>query len=59
MACAATTIPESFFLVAAEAVAQSLSTEELFADSVLPAPARIREVAENVAVAVVLAAQVI
>lgn len=55
--CAATTIPEKFFLVAAQAVANSLDEKDITLDSVLPNPDRIREVAINVAAAVVLEAQ--
>jgi len=57
MNCEAKSIPERFFMVAAEAVAQSLDEKDISAESVMPHPARIREVAENVAVAVVLEAQ--
>eukprot|EP00320_Phaeocystis_rex_P013857 CAMPEP_0119066370 /NCGR_PEP_ID=MMETSP1178-20130426/8932_1 /TAXON_ID=33656 /ORGANISM="unid sp, Strain CCMP2000" /LENGTH=685 /DNA_ID=CAMNT_0007047965 /DNA_START=40 /DNA_END=2097 /DNA_ORIENTATION=+ len=57
ISCAAKTIPESFFMVAAEAVAHSLDAHDLAVESVVPHPARIRTVAENVATAVVLAAQ--
>lgn len=57
MCCRATTIPEKFFMVAAEAVAQSLDAKDLAVDSVVPDPSRIREVAMNVATAVVLEAQ--
>ena len=57
VACQASSIPESFFMVAAEAVAQSLDSHDIEAESVVPHPARIRQVAQNVATAVVLAAQ--
>jgi len=57
MMCAATTIPESLFMVAAEAVAHSLDAHDIEVESVVPHPSRIRQVAENVAAAVVLAAQ--
>jgi len=55
--CSAKTIPESFFMVAAQAVANSLSDEDLKADRVVPSRDRLREVALNVATAVVLEAQ--
>ena len=57
ISCHAKTIPENFFMVAAEAVAQSLDAHDLEVESVVPHPGRIRQVAENVATAVVLAAQ--
>lgn len=57
MACNAKHIPERFFMVAAEAVAQCLDADDVKADSVLPNPACIREVGMNVAVAVVLEAE--
>ena len=57
MMCHAKTIPESFFMVAAEAVANSLDAHDIEVESVVPHPGRIRQVAENVATAVVLAAQ--
>ena len=57
MKCEARTIPESFFMVAAEAVANSLDAHDISVESVVPHPGRIREVAENVATAVVLKAQ--
>jgi len=57
MLCEATTIPESFFMVAAEAVANSLDAHDIEVESVVPHPGRIREVNSNVATAVVLAAQ--
>jgi len=57
MMCHAKTIPESFFMVAAEAVANSLDAHDIEVESVVPHPGRIRHVAENVATAVVLAAQ--
>ncbi len=44
MQCQAKTIPESFFMVAAEAVANSLDEHDLAVDSVVPHPARIRQV---------------
>merc|ERR1719445_2034588 len=55
--CQASSIPERFFMVAAEAVANSLDQEELAADRVVPHPRRVRAVGLNVAVAVVLEAQ--
>jgi len=57
MRCKARTIPESFFMTAAEAVANSLDEHDIDVESVVPHPARIRTVAENVAAAVVLKAQ--
>jgi malic enzyme len=57
MKCQAKSIPESFFMVAAEAVANSLDAHDIEVESVVPHPGRIREVAENVATAVVLKAQ--
>ena len=57
MSCGAKTIPESFFMVAAEAVANALDAHDIEVESVVPHPNRIRQVAENVATAVVLAAQ--
>merc|ERR1712226_1828127 len=55
--CQAQSIPERFFMVAAEAVANSLDEDDLRADRVVPHLNRIREVGLNVAVAVVLEAQ--
>eukprot|EP00927_Polykrikos_kofoidii_P076599 TRINITY_DN73662_c0_g1_i1.p1 TRINITY_DN73662_c0_g1~~TRINITY_DN73662_c0_g1_i1.p1 ORF type:complete len:671 (-),score=137.33 TRINITY_DN73662_c0_g1_i1:213-2159(-) len=55
--CEATTIPEKFFMVAAEAVAHCLDEHDLDVESVVPHPGRIREVAMSVAAAVVLEAQ--
>lgn len=57
MCCEATQIPESLFMVAAEAVANSLDDHDIGAESVVPHPGRIREVSGNVATAVVLEAQ--
>lgn len=57
MRCAARTIPESFFMAAAEAVANSLDAADLEVESVVPHVTRIRQVAQNVATAVVLKAQ--
>lgn len=55
--CHANTIPDRFFMVAAQAVANSLSDEELRADKVVPDRDRLREVSLNVATAVVMEAQ--
>jgi len=55
--CEASSIPERFFMVAAEAVANSLNEEDIKSDRVVPSLNRIREVGLNVAVAVVLEAQ--
>jgi len=55
--CKASLIPERFFMVAAEAVANSLDQDDLDVESVVPDPARIREVAVNVATAVVMEAK--
>jgi len=55
--CAAKTIPDRFFLVAAQAVANSLTEEDLQLDRVIPARERLREVSLEVATAVVLEAQ--
>merc|ERR1719226_353523 len=52
--CRAKHIPESFFLAAAEAVANSLDVDDMRADRVVPNLNRIRHVGLNVAVAVVL-----
>lgn len=57
MSCQASTIPDRFFMVAAEAVAKSLDAEDVRADRVVPHPNKIRTVGLNVAVAVVLEAQ--
>jgi len=57
MSCKASTIPEKFFMVAAEAVAQCLDAHDVEVESVVPHPGRIREVAMKVATAVVLEAQ--
>ena len=53
MSCHAQTIPERCFMVAAEAVANSLSEEDLQVDRVIPTRNRLREVNLNVATAVV------
>merc|ERR1719210_868822 len=55
--CQASTIPDSMFMKAAEAVANSLTHEDLAADRVIPEQSRVREVSLNVATAVVLEAQ--
>ena len=55
--CGARSIPESFFMVAAEAVANGLDAHDIEVESVVPHPSRIRSIAEGVAKAVVLAAQ--
>jgi len=55
--CEAKTIPESFFMVAAQAVANSLTEEDMQNDRVVPHRDRLREVALNVATAVVMEAQ--
>lgn len=55
--CQANTIPERFFMVAAEAVASSLDEEDIAADMVVPRRDRIRDVSLEVAAAVVLDAQ--
>eukprot|EP00928_Gymnodinium_smaydae_P079962 TRINITY_DN63788_c0_g1_i1.p1 TRINITY_DN63788_c0_g1~~TRINITY_DN63788_c0_g1_i1.p1 ORF type:complete len:629 (+),score=111.89 TRINITY_DN63788_c0_g1_i1:41-1888(+) len=56
-ACAAKTIPDSFFMVAAQAVANSLDSTDVQLDRVIPARERLREVGLEVATAVVLEAQ--
>jgi len=55
--CQSSSVPERFFMAAAEAVASSLDDEDLQLDRVVPRRDRIREVALNVATAVVLEAQ--
>lgn len=55
--CECKTIPEILFMVAAQAVANSLTDDDLKVDKVVPHRDRLREVALNVAVAVVLEAQ--
>jgi len=55
--CHATTIPDRLFLVAAEAVANTLSEADLEADRVIPTRDRVRQVSLNVATAVVVEAQ--
>ncbi len=56
-ACAAKTIPERLFMVAAEAVANSLTEDDMKVDRVIPSRDRLREVNLNVATAVVLECQ--
>ena len=48
--CDAKSIPEKLFMVSAEAVAKSLSAEEVATDRVVPHPDRIRDVSLNVRV---------
>jgi malate dehydrogenase (oxaloacetate-decarboxylating)(NADP+) len=55
--CHAKTIPERLFMVAAEAVANSLDAQDLKEDRTVPHPDKIRIVGLNVAAAVVLEAQ--
>jgi len=55
--CGATSIPEKFFMAAAEAVANSLDAHDIDVESVVPNPERIRDVNHNVAIACVLEAQ--
>ena len=55
--CAASTIPDRLFLVAAGAVANSLSEEDVALNRVIPHRDRLREVNLNVATAVVMEAQ--
>merc|ERR1719316_816920 len=55
--CQARTIPERLFMVAAEAVANSLDAQDLKEDRTVPHPDKIRTVGLNVAAAVVLEAQ--
>jgi len=55
--CQAKSIPERFFMVAAEAVANTLNDEDMKVERVVPSLDRIRDVGLNVAVAVVLEAQ--
>uniref|UniRef100_A0A7S0JDS5 Malic enzyme n=1 Tax=Calcidiscus leptoporus TaxID=127549 RepID=A0A7S0JDS5_9EUKA len=57
MRCQSKTIPERFFMLAAEAVANSLSADDIKFESVVPNPANIREVNLNVATAAVLGAE--
>merc|ERR1711959_827519 len=55
--CHAKTIPERLFMVAAEAVANSLDAQDLKEDRTVPHPDKIRSVGLNVATVVVLEAQ--
>jgi malic enzyme len=55
--CQASSLPDSTFLAAAEAVARSLSAQDIAEDRVVPHPDRIREVSLNVATATVLECQ--
>jgi len=55
--CASKSIPESLFMVAAQAVANSLSADDMAKDRVVPHPDRIREVSLEVSTEVVLACQ--
>jgi len=55
--CDAKTIPEKLFMASAEAVAKSLSPEEIAGDRVVPHPDRIRDVSLQVATDIVLEAQ--
>ena len=55
--CHAKEITDHLFLVAAQAVANSLSEDDLAKDRVIPHIDRIRDVARNVATAVILACQ--
>ena len=55
--CHAKTIPDSFFMVGAEAVANSLDEEDIKQDRVIPSRDRLREVGLNVAAAVAFHAQ--
>ena len=55
--CDVQTIPERLFMASAEAVARSLSDDEIANDRVVPHPDRIRDVSLNVAIATVLEAQ--
>ena len=57
MLCEAEHIPDKFFMVAAEAVANSLDATDIAAESVVPNEARIRDVSLNVATAIVMEAQ--
>lgn len=55
ISCKATTLPDAAFLAAAEAVALSLTDQEIVEQRVVPNPMRMRDVSANVATAVVLA----
>jgi len=57
ISCKARHVPDSFFMVAAEAVAHSLDDECMDEDRILPHPDKLREVGLNVATAVVMEAQ--
>merc|ERR1711959_324438 len=55
--CQATTIPERLFMVAAEAVANSLNKDDLMVDSIVPNRNNLRDVGLNVAAVVAFEAQ--
>merc|ERR1712032_897644 len=55
--CHAKEIPDHLFLVAAEAVANSLNDDDIKMERVIPSRSRIRDVCHRVATAVVLACQ--
>lgn len=57
ISCQAEKIPEVLFMVAAEAVAQTLSETDLSTHRVVPHPDRLREVGLNVATAVAMKCQ--
>jgi len=57
VSCGASSIPERLFLVAAQAVAESLDDQDFKEDRVVPSASRLREVSLNVATAVVLEAE--
>mmetsp|Transcript_45083 Transcript_45083/g.107140 ORF Transcript_45083/g.107140 Transcript_45083/m.107140 type:complete len:623 (+) Transcript_45083:122-1990(+) len=57
ISCQAAKIPDSVFLKAAEAVANSLNEDDIQSDRVIPIRDRVRDVALNVATAVVLECQ--
>lgn len=57
ISCEAHNLPERIFLIAAQAVANSLDDADIAADAVVPNRNRIRQVSLNVAVAVCLEAQ--
>jgi len=57
VSCGAASIPERFFLVAAQAVAESLDDKDISEDSVVPRSSRLREVGLNVATAVAMEAE--
>ena len=56
VACDAKTIPERLFMISADAVANSLSSDDIKVSSVMPDRNRIRDVSLNVATAIVLEA---